>query len=63
MRVFLEIVAPCFVALALFLVYAVINAAGSSGGANVPVCIGYVVGASLLGFLAVKMWRRPPRTA
>ena len=63
MRVFLKILAVLFVALALFLVYAVINAAASSGGANVPVCIGYVVGASLLGFLAVKMWRRPPKTA
>jgi hypothetical protein len=63
MRVFLKILAALFVALAVFLVYAVINAAGSSGGANVPVCIGYVVGASLLGFLAVRLWRRPPKTA
>jgi xanthine/uracil permease len=63
MSVLLKIVAAVFVALAVFLVYAVINAAGSAGGANVPVCIGYVVGACLLGFLAVKLWRRPPKTA
>lgn len=58
MKVFLRIVAVIFVAIALFLIYAVISAIGSAGGANVAVCVGYVVGAVLLGFFATKLWRR-----
>ncbi|MGO9975262.1 MAG: hypothetical protein ACLP01_21170 [Solirubrobacteraceae bacterium] len=63
MKFLLRIVATLFVAIALFLIYAVVHAFASAGGANVPVCIGYVVGAALLGFLATKMWRRRPSTA
>jgi hypothetical protein len=58
MKVLLRFVAVLFVAIGLFLIYAVINAVGSAGGANVPVCIGYVVAAAVLGFLASKLWRR-----
>jgi hypothetical protein len=58
MRVLLRIVATLFVAIAAFLIYAVVHAFASADGANVPVCIGYVAGALMLGFLAVKMWRR-----
>jgi hypothetical protein len=58
MKVLLKIVAAIFAAIALFLVYAVISAIGSAGGANVPVCVGYVVAAVVLGFFATKSWRR-----
>lgn len=58
MKVLLRIVAAIFVAIALFLVYAVISAIGSAGGANVAVCVGYVVAAAVLGFFATKLWRR-----
>ncbi len=47
-----------FIAIAAFLIYAVIHAAASAGGARVGVCIGYVVGSLILGFLAVTLWRR-----
>ena len=53
-----------FVAIAAFLVYAVINAAASDGGAKVGVSIGYIVGAILLTWAAVTLWRRGgPATA
>jgi hypothetical protein len=51
--------AVLFVAIAAFLVYAIINAAGSAGGANVPVCIGYAIGAAILCYLARWLWIRP----
>ncbi len=57
MKVVRKIVAVLFVAIACFLIYAVVHAAASAGGANVPVCIGYVVGAVLLGLAAVSLWR------
>ena len=61
MKFLLRIVATLFVAIALFLIYAVIHAFASAGGANVPVCIGYVVGAALLGYWinrnASSLWR------
>jgi threonine/homoserine/homoserine lactone efflux protein len=66
MKILLKIVAALFVACACFLLYAVVHAAASSGGANVAVCVGYVAGAALLAFLAVAMWRgriRGTRTA
>jgi len=58
MRVLLKIVAVLFVAISLFLIYAVIHAMASAGGAKVGVAIGYVAGAIVLAFLASKMWRR-----
>jgi hypothetical protein len=57
MKVLLKVVAVLFVAIAAFLVYAVIHAAASSGGARVGVAIGYVAGALVLGALAVTLWR------
>ena len=59
MRGLLRTVAVLCVAIAAFLVYAVINAVGSAGGANVPVCIGYVVGAALLVYAARWLWLKP----
>jgi threonine/homoserine/homoserine lactone efflux protein len=58
MKVFMRLVAGLFVAIALFLVYAVINAATSTAGARVGVCIAYVVGATVLVFLATKLWAK-----
>ena len=63
MSVILKIVAILFVAVGAFLVYAVVAAVGSAGGANVPACIGYVAGALVLAFLAFKMWKRSPQTS
>jgi hypothetical protein len=59
MRVLLKSVAVLFVAIAVFLVYAVVNALASAGGARPVVAFGYVVGALVLGFAAVKLWRGP----
>jgi multisubunit Na+/H+ antiporter MnhB subunit len=53
----MKIVAVIFVAVAAFLIYAVIHAAASAGGARVGVCIAYVVGAIILYLLAVRLWR------
>lgn len=62
-KVLMKIAATVSLLIAAFLVYAVVHAVGSAGGANVPVCIGYVAGALLLGAVAVMMWRRSqPRT-
>jgi multisubunit Na+/H+ antiporter MnhB subunit len=58
MRVLIKIVAVVFVAIAAFLVYAVIHAAASAGGARVGVCIAYIAGAVVLGYLAARLWRR-----
>ena len=58
MKVVLKLIATLFVAIALFLVYAVIHAAASAGGARVGVCIGYVAAALVLGYLASRLWRR-----
>jgi predicted Co/Zn/Cd cation transporter (cation efflux family) len=41
------------------LVYAVIAAVGSDGGAKVGVAIAYIVGAILLLVGAAALWRRP----
>ena len=49
-------VAVVLVAIGAFLVYAVIHAMASAGGAKTGVAIGYVVGAIILGYVA--SWRR-----
>jgi len=59
--VFLKIVAVVLVLIAAFLIYAVIAAIGSAGGARPAVAIGYVLGAAVLGFVASRLWRRPRR--
>jgi hypothetical protein len=58
MKVVMKLVAVLLVAIAAFLVYAVIHAAASAGGARVGVCIAYLAGALILGFLALRTWRR-----
>jgi len=54
----MKLVSVLLVAIAAFLVYAVIHAAASAGGARVGVCIAYIAGALVLGFMAHRMWRR-----
>ena len=65
MSVLLKIVAVVLVAIGAFLVYAVIHAMASAGGAKTGVAIGYIVGAILLGYVASLLWRRSsrPKTA
>jgi hypothetical protein len=58
MKIVLRTVAVLFVAVALFLLYAVIHALGSEGGARPGVAVGYVIGSALLIWAAVAMWRR-----
>lgn len=56
----MKIVAVLFVAIAAFLLYAVVHAFASAAGARVGICVLYVAGALVLGFLATKLWRRSP---
>jgi membrane protein YqaA with SNARE-associated domain len=56
-KLFMKFVAVVFVAIALFLVYAVIAAIASTNGARVGVCIGYIAGALVLSYLAMMLWR------
>jgi hypothetical protein len=65
MKVLLRLVAFLFLAIGAFLLYAVIAAVASAAGANVPVCIAYVIATAGLWFLATRLWRRSsvPRTA
>jgi hypothetical protein len=58
MKVLLRAVAVLFVAIGAFLIYAVIHAAASDGGAKTGVAIGYIVAAALLTWAAVALWRR-----
>jgi hypothetical protein len=57
MKVLLRVLAVLFVAIGAFLIYAVIHALASDGGARAGVAVGYVVASIVLGFLAVRMWR------
>jgi multisubunit Na+/H+ antiporter MnhB subunit len=61
MKVLLRIVAALFTAVAAFLVYAVIHAIASPGGARPGVAVGYIAGAIVLVALAARAWRRKPR--
>ena len=63
MKILLRAVAIVFVLIAAFLIYAVIHAAASAGGARAGVAIGYIIGAILLTWAATALWRRPARTA
>ncbi|MDX6648727.1 MAG: hypothetical protein QOJ97_678 [Solirubrobacteraceae bacterium] len=58
MGILFRIIAILFVAIAAFLIYAVVNAMGSSGGARTGVAIGYVAGAIVLAVAATWLWRR-----
>lgn len=59
MRVLLRAVAVLCILIAAFLVYAIINAVASEGGARVGVAVAYGVGALILALLAGYLWRRP----
>jgi|GraSoiStandDraft_5_1057265.scaffolds.fasta_scaffold132064_1 uncharacterized membrane-anchored protein YjiN (DUF445 family) len=63
MKIVLRIVAILLVAMAAFLVYAVIHAMASAGGARAGVAVGYIVGAILLSWAATALWRRPGRSS
>ncbi len=60
MQALLRSLAVLFVAVAVFLVYAVIHAMASAGGARTWVAVGYIAGAIVLTALAVLMWRHKP---
>ena len=62
MKVLLKLVAVVLVAIGAFLIYAVIHAMASAGGAKTGVAIGYVVGAIILGYVASWLWRRSSRS-
>lgn len=63
MRTVLRIIAVLFVLIAALLVYAVIAAVSSDGGAKTGVAIAYIVGAILLLAGAAALWRRPAAPA
>jgi hypothetical protein len=56
MKVLFRSIAALLVLVGVFLIYAVIHALGSDGGARAGVAVGYVVGALVLGFAATKLW-------
>lgn len=58
MKVLMKIASVLFVAIAAFLIYAIIHAAASAGGARVGVCVAYAAAAAALGFVATRLWRR-----
>jgi hypothetical protein len=63
MKIALRSVATLFVLVAAVLIYAVINALASDGGARPGVAVAYVIGSALLIAGAVALWRRPARPA
>ena len=62
MRILLRAVAVVLVLIAAVLVYAVIAAVTSDGGAKAGVAIAYIVGAIVLVWAALALWRRPVGT-
>jgi multisubunit Na+/H+ antiporter MnhB subunit len=48
-------------AISAFLIYAVVHAAASAGGARVGVAIGYVAGAIVMTAVGVWLWRMKKR--
>ncbi len=63
MKVFAKIASVLFVLCAAFLVYSIVAAFSSAGGANVAVCVLYAAGALVLCFQAHSLWRRSARPA
>jgi threonine/homoserine/homoserine lactone efflux protein len=61
MGVLLRVFSVLAVLIAAFLIYAVINAAASEGGARAGVAIAYIIGAAVLAWLAVMAWKRAGR--
>jgi hypothetical protein len=56
MKAVLKVVAVLFVAIAAFLIYAIVAAVTSDEGARVGVCIAYAAIAGALSFGAIKAW-------
>jgi hypothetical protein len=56
MKAVLKVVAVLFVAIAAFLIYAIVAAVTSDEGARVGICILYAVIAGVLSFSAMKLW-------
>jgi hypothetical protein len=56
MKVLFRGIAVVLVAIGAFLIYAVIHALASDGGARAGVAVAYIVGAIVLGFAAMKLW-------
>jgi hypothetical protein len=63
MKVLFRVIAALCVAIGAFLIYAVIHALASDGGARAGVAVAYIVGALVLGFAAVKLWGAADRSA
>jgi len=63
MKILLRAIAVLFVLIAAFLVYAVIHAGASAGGARPVVAIAYIIGAAVLAWVAARLWRRPAGTS
>jgi multisubunit Na+/H+ antiporter MnhB subunit len=59
MKALLRVVAVLCILIAAVLVYAVIAALGSAGGAKPGVAVAYIVGAIILVLVAARLWRRP----
>ncbi len=57
MKLVKRVLGVIFALIGAFLIYAVINAATSEGGAKTGVAIGYVAGALVLFALTVWLWR------
>lgn len=57
MTILLRIIAIVFVLIAAVLIYAVIHALASAGGAKPVVAVLYIVGSAVLLFAASKLWR------
>jgi hypothetical protein len=63
MVIVLRIIALLMVAVAILLIYAVIHAVASTEGARAGVAVAYVVGAIVLTFGALRLWRIRPAGA
>jgi multisubunit Na+/H+ antiporter MnhB subunit len=61
MKVLLRVVSVAMWLVAAFLIYAVIHALASAGGARAGVAVGYVAGAIVLTAVGVRMWRWRPK--
>jgi peptidoglycan/LPS O-acetylase OafA/YrhL len=61
MKIVLRILSVLCVAIAALLLFSVINALASDGGARAGVAIGYVIGSAILIAGAVAMWRTTKR--
>jgi hypothetical protein len=59
MKILLRAVAVLFIVIAAVLIYAVIAAGLSDGGAKAGVAIAYIIGAIVLVVAARALWRRP----